>query len=324
MPRGTRGRTGELGGRAASSESAGVSRRTSGEPLAPRPESIRSLLARHAIRPSRRLGQSFLTQPGIAERIARAAEIPRGASVIEIGPGLGILTRALAPLARKVAAIEVDHRLARILRAEGDLPPNVEVIEADALDVDYDALARRLGGPVLVVANLPYAISTPLVFRLLECRGAVHWWVLMLQREVGDRLVAAPGSKDYGALTVGIRLFADVKRLFTVGPSNFHPRPEVASVVLRFDLLEAPRIPLEDPGVFSRVVRDAFGRRRKTLSNALSSLVAETGPGPFAAAGIDPRCRGETLSPEEFAHLANAFARAGARGEPTPTPRGRG
>lgn len=289
-----------------------------------RPESVRTLLSRHDIRPSRRLGQSFLTQPGVAERIARAAEIPLDGSVIEIGPGLGILTRALAPLARKVAAIEVDHRLAGILREEGDLPPNVEVIEADALDVDYGALARRLGGPVFVVANLPYAISTPLLFRMLEHRDVLRRWVLMLQREVGDRLAAAPGTRDYGALTVPIRLFAEVKRLFTVAPANFHPRPEIASVVLRFDLREAANVPVEDPGVFSRVVRDSFNRRRKTLSNALASLVAETGPGPFAAAEIDPGRRGETLSPEEFASLANAFARAGARGETGAPPRRRG
>jgi len=287
-------------------------------------ESARTLLARHDIRPSRRLGQSFLTQPGVAERIARAAQIPPDGSVVEIGPGLGILTRALAPLARRVAAIEVDQRLARVLRAEGDLSPNVEVIEADALDVDYDALAGRLGGPVSVVANLPYAISTPLLFRLLESRHAIRRWVLMLQREVGARLAAGPGTREYGALSVPIQMFADVKRLFTVDPANFHPRPEVASVVLRFDLREAPRFPIEDPGVFARVVRESFGRRRKTLSNALAALVAEAGPAPFAAAGIDPRRRGETLSLAEFAGLANAFARDGARGEPEQAPRLRG
>ncbi len=286
------------------------------DPRPGRPESVRTLLARHDIRPSRRLGQSFLVQPGVAERIARAAEIPPDGSVIEIGPGLGILTRALAPLARKVAAIEVDHRLVGILREEGDLPLSVEVIEADALDVDYDALARRLGGPVFVVANLPYAISTPLLFRLLESRDVIRRWVLMLQREVGDRLAAGPGTREYGALSVPIQLFADVKRLFTVGPANFHPRPEVASLVLRFDLRAAPSVPVLRRDVLSRVVRESFNRRRKTLSNALSALVAETGPAPFAEAGIDPRRRGETLSPEEFAGLANAFARAGARGEP--------
>ena len=274
-------------------------------------ESVRGLLERHGLRPSRRRGQSFLVQPGIAERIARAAEVPPGGSVIEIGPGLGILTRALAPLCRQLACIEVDSKLVRILREEGNLPPHVEVIEADALEVDYGALARRLEGDVIVVANLPYAISTPILFRFMEARASLQRWVLMFQREVGDRILARPGSKAYGTLSVPLQLFFQVRRLFTVARANFHPKPEVDSTVLRFDRRERPPATVLDPALFERVVREAFGRRRKILGNALSALTAETGLVPFEAAGIDPARRGETLTPEEFARLVHAFARAG-------------
>jgi 16S rRNA (adenine1518-N6/adenine1519-N6)-dimethyltransferase len=269
------------------------------------------VLARHGIHPSRALGQSFLLQPAIAERIAAAAELSE--SAIEIGPGLGILTRALAARFQRVAAIEVDRRLARILREEAELPAHVEVIEGDALGVDYAALAARLVPPCAIVANLPYAVSTPLLFRFLDNRAVLPRWVLMLQREVGERILAGPDTEAYGTLSVPFAIFADVKRLFTVGRANFYPRPEVESIVLRFDLRDSPRVPVADPALLSRVIREAFGRRRKTLANALASLVGETGPEAFVEAGIDPRRRGETLSPEEFARLSNAFARAGAR-----------
>jgi 16S rRNA (adenine1518-N6/adenine1519-N6)-dimethyltransferase len=278
-----------------------------------RPESPRRLLERHGIQPSRLRGQSFLLQPGIASRIARAAEIPTDASVIEIGPGLGILTRALAPRCRKVLAIEIDSRLMRILGESGTLPANVDLMEDDALKVDYAALARRLRGPVVIVANLPYAISSPLLFCFLEARRAIRRWVLMLQRELGERILAPPGTKAYGALSARLRLFTDARLLFHVGASNFHPRPDVGSSVLRFDPRRSAAVPLRDPDLFDTVVRMAFGQRRKTLANALAPLVKETGMGPFDEAGIAPKARGETLSPEAFARLANAFHRAGSR-----------
>jgi 16S rRNA (adenine1518-N6/adenine1519-N6)-dimethyltransferase len=289
MPRGKRARSSEAGERAGS---------------------VRTLLSRHGVRPSRGRGQSFLIQPGIAERIARLAEIAPGDSVIEVGPGVGILTRALAPLCRRLACIEVDPKLVHILREEGGLPPHVEVIEADALEVDYAALARRLGGDAIVVANLPYAISTPILFRLMETLPSLPRWVLMLQREVGVRILARPGSKAYGTLSVPLGLFLEVRRLFTVGAVNFYPRPKVESVVLRFDRRGQPLVPVKNRTVLRRLVQEAFGRRRKTLANALAALTAETGSHPFQEAGIDPRRRGETLAPEEFARLANAFARA--------------
>jgi 16S rRNA (adenine1518-N6/adenine1519-N6)-dimethyltransferase len=275
--------------------------------------SPRSQLARHGIRPSRLRGQSFLLQPGIASRIARAAEIPARASVIEIGPGLGILTRALAPHARKVLAIEIDSRLIRVLREEGMLPSNVSLMEQDALEADYAGLARRLGGPVLIVANLPYVISSPLLFRFLEARGTIRRWVLMLQRELGERILAPAGTKAYGSLSVRLQMLADIRLLFHVGSSNFYPRPEVGSSVLRFETRRSPRVRIEDPELFEAVVRGAFGQRRKTLANALSSLLKGTGADPFAEAGVAPGARGETLTPEAFARLANALNRARSR-----------
>ncbi len=274
------------------------------------PGSPRSQLERHGIRPSRLRGQSFLLQPGIASRIARAAEIPARGSVIEIGPGLGMLTRALAPRARKVLAIEIDSRLVRVLREEGTLPSNVALVEQDALKVDYAGLAGRLGGPVLIVANLPYAISSPLLFRFLEARGSIRRWVLMFQRELGERILASPGTKAYGSLSVRLQMLADIKLLFHVGASNFYPRPEVGSSVLRFETRRSPRVRIEDPELFEAVVRKAFGQRRKTLANALSSLLKGVGADPFAEAGVAPGARGETLTPEAFARLANALNRA--------------
>ncbi|MDP3939310.1 MAG: 16S rRNA (adenine(1518)-N(6)/adenine(1519)-N(6))-dimethyltransferase RsmA [Deltaproteobacteria bacterium] len=277
----------------------------------PSDSSARSLLERHGIRPSRRKGQSFLIQPDIARRIALAAEIPPGATVIEIGSGLGILTRAMAPLCRRLLAVEIDSRLVRVLSEEGSLPPNVEVIEGDALETDLGAMARRWRAPALVVSNLPYAASTPLLFRLLEAGPVIQRWVLMLQREVAERILAAPGSKVYGALTVPLQLFTDVERLFSVGRMNFHPRPDVDSVVLRFDVRPPEASGVTDPALLRAVVRAAFGRRRKTLANALAPLVGEGGSALLEEAGIDPRARGETLAPGDFARLANALHRAG-------------
>lgn len=284
-----------------------------GRPAGRRPPpggSARSLLARHGIHPSRRRGQSFLVQPDIARRIAEAAEIPAGATVIEIGPGLGILTRALAPRCRHLLAVEIDPRLVRVLEEEAALPPNVEIVTGDALAVDLPGLARRWRGPALVVSNLPYAVSTPLIFRLLEAGPVLRRWVLMLQREVAGRILAAPGGKAYGALSVPLQLLTDVRRLFSVGRSNFHPRPAVDSVVLRFDVRPPERSGVADPALLRAVVREAFGRRRKTLANALSTLLGGAAAGLLEAAGIDPRARAETVPPEAFARLANLVGEA--------------
>lgn len=268
----------------------------------------RGLLARHGIHPSRRKGQSFLIQPDIAGRIARAAEIPPGATVLEIGPGLGILTAALAPLCRRLLAIEIDPRLVGVLEAEAGLPPNVEIIQGDALETDLAALARRWRAPAVVVSNLPYAASTPLLFHLLEAGPVLGRWVLMLQREVAERILAAPGGKDYGALSVPLQLFTDVKRLFSVGRANFHPRPAVDSVVLRFDVHSPEDAGVADPALLRALVREAFGQRRKTLANALSGLLGPSAAAVLERAGIDPRARGETLSPPDFARLANSIS----------------
>lgn len=279
----------------------------------PSETSPRRLLDRHGIRPSRRKGQSFLIQPGIARRIALAAEVSPDAVVIEIGPGLGILTRALAPLCRRVIAIEVDARLTRVLREEARLPPNVEILEEDAVKTDYAALAKRLGAPATIVSNLPYSVSTPLLFRFLEAGPAIGRWVLMLQREVAERILAAPGTKTYGALSVTLGLFTQVKRLFNVGPANFYPRPDVDSTVLRFDLRPPGEAGVADPDLLRAVIRESFSQRRKTLANALAALLPAGGRSLLEAAGIDPKVRGETLSPEDFARLANTLHDAGIR-----------
>ncbi len=279
----------------------------------PSETSPRRLLDRHGIHPSRRKGQSFLIQPGIARRIALAAEVTPDTGVIEIGPGLGMLTRALAPLCKRVIAIEMDARLTRVLREEAQLPPNVEILEADAVKTDYAALAKRLRSPATIVSNLPYAVSTPLLFRFLEAGPAIGRWVLMLQREVAERILAAPGTKTYGALSVTLGLFTQVTRLFNVGRANFYPRPDVDSTVLCFDLRPPGEVCVADPNLLRAVIRESFSQRRKTLANALATLLPVGGRSLLEAAGIDPKARGETLSPEDFARLANTLHNAGIR-----------
>ena len=277
------------------------------------PESVRAQLARRGLAAHRRLGQNFLVDPAIADQIAERAGLEPGDAVIEIGPGLGVLTRALAARARQVAAIEIDAGLVRALVEEGGLPDRVEVIHADALELDLDALARRLGpGGVRVVANLPYSVSSPLLRRLLDLRARLRGWLVLLQREVALRLVAQPGSDDYGSLAVLHQLCARVERLRSLPPACFHPSPKVTSTLVRITPLDpAPLADDELPRIES-VVRAAFGQRRKMLVNALR---AGLDPSPDLEAlhgildrlGIDRRARAEALAPSQHLELARAL-----------------
>jgi 16S rRNA (adenine1518-N6/adenine1519-N6)-dimethyltransferase len=276
------------------------------------PESVRSQLARRGLAAHRRLGQNFLVDPAIADQIAEQAGLEPGDAVIEIGPGLGVLTRALAARARQVAAIEIDAGLVRALVEEGGLPDRVEVIHADALEIDLDALARRLGPRVRVVANLPYSVSSPLLRRLLDLRERLRGWLVLLQREVALRLAAGPGSDDYGSLAVLHQLCARVERLRSLPPACFHPSPKVTSTLVRITPLDpAPLADDELPWIES-VVRAAFGQRRKMLVNALR---AGLDPSPDLEAlhgildrlGIDRRARAEALAPSQHLELARAL-----------------
>jgi len=273
----------------------------------------RALLEAHGIRPRRGLGQSFLVAPGIARRIVEAAGVTAGDLVVEIGPGAGALTEALLSRAGHVLAIEVDPRLHALLVDRFGAAGHATWVLGDALTYDYQAEVppRAAGRRTLVVANLPYAVATPILLRLLDCGRLFAALVVMVQREVGDRLAASPGTKAYGPLTLAVQVRAAVRRLFTVPPTAFHPRPAVASAVMALEPHAVPPVPAAEWPAVASVVRAAFGQRRKMLRQALAAPGAGLAPGRMAAvleaAGIDGRRRGETLSLEEFRRLARAM-----------------
>ncbi len=275
---------------------------------------VRDTFARRGLRPHKSRGQNFLVDPRVAERIVAGARLGPGDAVIEVGPGLGILTRALAARAERVVAIEIDRGLVETLRSEGELPGHVALRHDDALGIDLSALVAELGRRTHVVANLPYAISAPLLRWLLGAREALASWVVMLQREVAERLVAPVGARQYGSLSVLTQTLCEVERLFAVPNAAFDPVPQVESVVVRA-LPRAPS-PLDDDAMveFERVVRACFSARRKTLVNALRGqwpwgIAPERSrlEGHLEAQGIAVDARAETLSPGEFAALVTSL-----------------
>jgi 16S rRNA (adenine1518-N6/adenine1519-N6)-dimethyltransferase len=252
----------------------------------------------------RALGQHFLRDPRVAEAlVALVAPTPRDL-VVEIGAGEGALTRALLGRSGRLIALELDGALAARLRRRW---PDLEVVEADARRWDYGALTPPPGGRVLVVGNLPYAAATRILRALLAARHAIHEMALMFQREVAERLVAPPGSRARGSLSVLVQLVCDARIALRVPPGAFRPPPRVSSAVVHFRVLPAPRVPVADERWFATVVRAAFGQRRKTLANALGARLGIALPrvrALVAAAGIDPARRAETLTISEFAALA--------------------
>jgi 16S rRNA (adenine1518-N6/adenine1519-N6)-dimethyltransferase len=263
-----------------------------------------------ARRPLKSLGQNFLVDNNIIDKIIHSADIKAEDSVLEIGPGRGALTEYLARKAGRLVLIEYDHALAAALKQRYADDPRVTVVDADILAVDLAAVLGESTG-WKVVANLPYNISTAVLFRLLEVRERLARMILMLQKEVGDRLVAAPDCADYGVTTVLLGLWFEMRREFIVSPGCFHPRPKVDSAVLSFVPLQAPRVPVGDESVFRRVVKGAFGMRRKTLINCLKAAELTTIDnlrGILADCGIDGQRRGETLSLDEFAALSRRFS----------------
>jgi 16S rRNA (adenine1518-N6/adenine1519-N6)-dimethyltransferase len=255
--------------------------------------------------PNKRLGQNFLIDPNIVRKIVVLAELVPSDHVLEIGPGRGILTEALSHAAGHVTAVEVDPRLHAYLEARQAEFPNVELVCEDALAYPVESLP--IG--TVVVANLPYYISTPLLFRLLDQRGRFPRMVLMLQAEVADRLVAQPGGADYGVLSVMAQYAADITKAFRVSAQCFRPRPEVASAVVLLRTKERTRLSLQEEVVFRSLVKAAFAHRRKTLVNSLRDegyerhFVAET----LQRLDIAQTRRAETLSVEDFLRLALAL-----------------
>ncbi len=255
--------------------------------------------------PRQSLGQHFLIDKNIVHKIVRLAELQPGETVLEIGPGRGILTEALLDSSGLVVAVELDAALCARLRSTLGRRSNFRLIEGDALAFEY----AQMPSPFLVVANLPYYVSTPLLFRLLEERQRIDRLVLMLQEEVVARLAAAPGGKDYGALSIAAQFYCEVRRAFRVPPTCFRPKPRVGSAVVVLTPLAKPRVSVTDEAFFFRVVRAGFAHRRKALLNSLRDEGFEGAPTAAALeqAGIDPSRRAETLSLAEFAALADAL-----------------
>lgn len=284
--------------------------------------SPKTVLQRLGLRPKKSLGQHFLLHPHQARRIVEALELGPQDVVVEIGPGLGALTVFLAETARQVIALEVDRALLAYLQAEL-LPkfPRLCLLEADVLQFDLRAARQEAGQPLKVVGNLPYHITSPLLFKLMEEKTAFRQAVLMVQEEVGDRLLARPGGKDYGILSVMAQYHFRLQKLFRLGPANFYPPPQVSSVVLKLEPA-VPEFGSQDENIFQAVVKTAFSQRRKTLKN---TLAAQAGAFGLEAAdllailqemGIDPSRRAETLSVAQWVELSNRISakRAGRAG----------
>jgi len=272
------------------------------------PAVVKRILEERGLRPSKALGQNFLVDGNTVARILRAADVRPGDFVIEIGPGLGALTQGLAARGASVVAVEKDGDLVDVLGELFAGVPSVKVVHADALEVDF---ARLLPDPkperVKILGNLPYYITSPLLIALVDAGLEWERLVVMIQKEVGDRLKAKPGTKAYGSLTVGVAWRASVESAGKVPPTVFYPAPAVESEVL---VLRPRRIDVGDPAVFREVVKAAFGMRRKTLRNALKGLAVPAGDisSFLTACGVDPDRRGETLSVEEFARLSRALS----------------
>jgi 16S rRNA (adenine1518-N6/adenine1519-N6)-dimethyltransferase len=276
------------------------------------PAEIRALLERHGLRARRDLGQNFLADARLAAKLVGEARVAAGDFVLEIGCGLGVLTRALAERARRVVALEVDAGLVRAVRAEGALPASAELRHADALDCDLRALLAAEPGPRRVVANLPYAVSSPLLRRLLDLRDLLSGWAVMVQREVALRLLAAPDTRDYGSLTVLHRLASRVERALDVHPQCFWPVPEVTSTFLRLEPL--PGAPgREELAEVEQIARAGFAHRRKTLVNSLRAEGRGHLEALLGEAGIVAGARAETVPPDDWLRLARA-AREARRG----------
>ena len=253
-------------------------------------------------RPQKRFGQNFLHDVSVIDRILAAAELTDSDSVLEIGPGLGVLTDRMLPLARRVVVMEVDRNLVERLRRRN--VSHLEVHEGDALNMDWDAVLSS--PPYKLVANLPYNISSQVLFKILDHRPLFSKLVLMFQKEVGDRLAAGPGTRDYGILSVLCQVWFDIRKVVNVPPGAFNPPPKVHSLVLEFVSRSEPRIPVEDPKFFRKVVKAAFAQRRKTLRNTLtgSGFSPRAVESALERCGIDPVRRGETLTLDEFGALA--------------------
>lgn len=268
----------------------------------------RYILQRFGIHMSKRLGQNFLIDASIVQGIVDAANVQENDRVLEIGPGIGTLTQALAETGAEVTCVELDKRLPEVLAHTLDAYDNVRVIQGDILKVNIPEIMGDK--PFKVVANLPYYITTPIIMALLEKHLPITDIVVMVQKEVAERMAAQPGGKTYGALSVAVQYYTVPEIALYVPPRSFMPLPEVDSVVVNCKVRQTPAVELIDEKMFFRVVKAAFGQRRKTLNNALKSMGVDKNiiADVLDKAGIEATRRGETLTMEEFGAIANILA----------------
>ena len=280
-----------------------------GSPLAS-PGATRALLEAYGLATKHSLGQNFLVNDHVIEKIMDLAELGPADRVLEVGPGIGTLTLALLAEAGRVVSVEMDRELAPVLSAHAAAHPNFAYIMGDALRVTPDQIAEAAGGePDVLVANLPYNVAATVILRYLQEMPSLRRLVVMVQAEVADRICAAPGSRTYGAYTAKLALLARVTGRFEVGPGNFMPPPHVDSAVVRID--RAPLVGAARVAEVSAVIDAAFAQRRKTIRNSMSAsgFARDALDAAFAEAGIQPTCRAETLAPGDFVRLADALAR---------------
>jgi 16S rRNA (adenine1518-N6/adenine1519-N6)-dimethyltransferase len=275
--------------------------------------SLRRQLRELQIHPKKKLGQHFVIDPKVLRKIVECADLEAEDIILEIGAGLGSLTAPLAQRVERVYAIEVDPRLSGALQKQFSGEERVEIILGDALQFDFLSLFQKWQRKMKVVANLPYEISSPMIFRLFQGRECFSLLVLMLQMEVARKVVAQPGTKDYGPLSLWSQLYSRARIVFSVGPQSFHPQPRVDSAVVRFEILPKPSVEVEDEEAMQRVIRSAFTHRRKTLANAIKlgefpRLSTPRIRQALQSAGIDPTLRGEVLSLEQFRDLSRALS----------------
>ena len=272
------------------------------------PEVVHYICKRFDIKMSKKLGQNFLIKRGIVDEIVHAAEITVGEPVLEVGPGIGTLTQGLAQSGADVTAIELDRRLLEVLDTTLASYDNLRIIHGDVLKLDVPTIMNHK--PFKVVANLPYYITTPIIMSLLESKLPIERLVVMVQKEVALRMIAKPGTKDYGALSVAVQYYTEPDIVLDVPPKSFLPAPAVTSSVIRCVLRDKPPVDVIDEKLFFRVVKAGFAQRRKTFSNTMKTtgLTRDRIEELLAKANIDGQRRGETFTLQEFADVANAWA----------------
>lgn len=273
----------------------------------------KEILHQYDIKPRKKLGQSFLVDTNVIKKIAAAANISSDDIVVEIGAGIGVLTENIAHIAKQVIAVEIDSQLVQTLHKQLIGHQNIEIYAGDIIEFDFSLIFNKYKAKVKVIGNVPYSISSPVIFHLLSFRSIINSFTLMLQKEVVHRLVSMPNNKSYGVPSVLLQMYAEVERLFDVSATCFYPRPKVESSIIHGIFREKSLVPIDDEILFGRLVKAAFAHRRKTLINNLKNAKFLEGLTPttlkekLEAAGIDGQRRGETLSLMEFGHLSNVL-----------------